>query len=97
MASTLKTWLSRLGGVFGALGVASYLKLPVATGLWGFIVAQIGTAFPAVSVAAFAVAPQVAWLPADPLQSLAIVLGGVFVAAKLDKLWDAFNRRFLTQ
>jgi len=59
----------------------------------GSLWAQAGPLFAAASVSATQLAPQFAFLPADTLQVVALVLGVLFVATRLDSVIDGLQDR----
>ncbi|MEA5387237.1 hypothetical protein VB779_09355 [Haloarculaceae archaeon H-GB11] len=62
---------------------ASILHFPFVWDLGGWLVGSAGTLFTGVSVFAFTVAPEVAWLDAELLKPIAIGLGVIFGLSKL--------------
>lgn len=75
-------------GVFGGL-----LKLPLLAALWAALWANLGTLFPAISITAWTIAPEVPEIPTEPVQVVALGLGGLFVAKMLSKVArNAYDR-----
>lgn len=73
--------------------VAATLNVPVVDALFGVAWANAGALFTVVSVTATTIAPRVPWLPAETLTVAAIFTGVLFVASRLNRLWDALKQR----
>lgn len=73
--------------------VASVLNVPFIDAVVGVAWANAGTLFTVLSVSGFTLAPEVPWLPAEPLTIAALVAGALFVATQLDKLAESLTER----
>jgi hypothetical protein len=83
-ASWVASALTVLGGVF---------QLPFASELWMWLLNSSGSLFTATSIAAFTIAPEVEGFSAGVLRPVAIVLGGVFIAAQLRTAFEKLQER----
>lgn len=68
--------------------VASIVHVPVVSAAVSTAWHQAGTLFAAVSVSA-----TQGWLPPETGEAAVLVVGMLFLARMLDKLWDGLNRR----
>jgi hypothetical protein len=73
--------------------VANVLSLPFIDAVWSVAWSNAGTLFTVLSVSGFTLAPEVPWLPAEPLSIAALVAGTLFVATQVRKLWMRLNDR----
>lgn len=79
------TLATALTGVFGGL-----LHVPVLKALWLALWGSLGSLFPALSITAFTLGPELPWLPTGLLKTLALIVGGLFVLKLLVKAYDNF-------
>jgi len=82
--NALDHWITVVTAV---LGVLSFVWDP-AGALAGVVWSNLGTIFPAVSIAAADLAPRVDWLTQDALDSAVLVIGALYVAKLADKTID---------
>jgi hypothetical protein len=81
-----------------AVGVVSqFATLPLVDPLISVILQQSGALFTAASITGFTIAPQVEWLPVDIIQTLAIVVGALFVLTQLAKVGRAAKKQFMEE
>jgi hypothetical protein len=81
-------WALSLGT---ALAHALGIKWVVA--VTGAVWMQVGTLCTAFSIGSWTLAPEIPWLPAGPLQGVALVLGGLYALKTLNRSVSAIGDR----
>jgi len=81
------SWVTAVIAIVGLLSTVWNPAAAIVTVFW----ANLGTIFPAVSVVASTLAPQLAWLDATAVQSLVFVVGVLYVAKLGDRVVDAYQ------
>jgi len=74
-----------------AIGQALGIKYVVA--VTGVVWAQVSTVFTALSVSAFTLAPEIPWLPREPLMAASLIIGGLYVLKLGDRVLDRIEAR----
>lgn len=75
----------------GSLG--GLLHVDVFVAVWSALWMSLGTLFPAVSITAFTLGPEVDFLPVETLKIAAIVLGALYVLKLLSQAYANFEKR----
>lgn len=84
--------------IAAAVGIVSQVaSIPFVDPLVSVILNQSGALFTAASITGFTIAPSVAWLPVDAIQTLALVAGAIFVLTQLAKVGRAAKQQFMEE
>jgi len=73
------------------------LKLPLLTAAFAALWSTSGEAFAALAIAAFTIAPRVAFLPETPLTVAALLVGGIVLLKRGRTWYRSFINRFRKQ
>lgn len=72
---------------------ANFLNITLIDAVWAVLWNNAGTLFTVLSVSGFTLAPNIPWIPGNPLNVAALLAGALFVATQLNKLAEAFAER----